>query len=203
MEVVAHADLVLAQIDQTALAAYFGRRPVAAAVADAANAAAAVEAAAAAAALKKTMEERRNAVRDAWYRKARAFADLAAGVELQASPAVGGAEDAAAANEAAAVRAELQAKHQAAFAELRSWLNDKDDAKLPKEYAPMQAALDRRQRRWGAMLKAVNEQTQADGDSPKLAAERVALLRDLGWHVWANHERNWSLVRFQSAFAAF
>lgn len=226
-EVVAHADALIAQIDANEVAAYFGRRHHEVTLTSEAGASAAAAAEAAeAAALKRRMEERRATLREALFRKARALADMAA------AAATAQAQLQAQSSTADAV-APLVARHERAFAELKSWLSEKEEAKLPRDYAAMQLAADRRQCRWGIVLKALNEQIATEGESAKLCAERIGafrmswgycecyswfffilsvfslfaceteVLKELGWPHWVTMEQACNLVRFPKSLALF
>ncbi len=172
----AAADELLAAVDATALAVHLAR--------------AAPEEGPGAARRKREFDEQRGAVVEARAARAAALLDLG---ELEAAEkaAAGAGAGAGAASGAPAAAASPSTPAEgdaveAAFAELRRWVDPAADA----AHAALAA---RREARAGRPALALRALERADGEgAPARAAldRRAALFKELGWEHWARAERD-------------
>ena len=166
--VVAAADRVSAQIDRVPLAAHFGvnRDPD-----DKADAK-----------LGEEMERQRDALVEALHRKAQALLELSSADDAEERPET----DAQAATSAA---------FEAAFAELRKWVDTTDD-----KYLMLHIEREIRHGRLGEALHLLNERIAESRHDKELYEKRIKLLDTLGWLHWKEYEEKWELIRFPEEY---
>jgi tripeptidyl-peptidase II len=203
--VVAAAEAVVKEVDQTALALHFGTKvdegdPVQ------------VKA-------RAEMEEKKQALADALARKARALIDLKAGTteeEAAGKKTKGedgeivvdvGEEKAEATGGAAVEGKEGKGKEEeevtATLKELGKW-----DALDKDVYARLVLERDARKGRWGLVVKLLNKLLADPGNSSGIPKEelykrRLAAYETLGWRHLLENERKWRVIDCPKDYALF
>lgn len=85
-----------------------------------------------------------------------------------------------------------------AFAALDAWVDTTDDDYLTLHIDRL-VWLDQ----LGTALELLNKKIAADKPDKELYAQRIELLKKLGWPWWQDYETKWNLVRFPSAYPPF
>jgi tripeptidyl-peptidase-2 len=169
-QIVAAADAVITQIDTTKLAQHLGTNP------PADDESAAAE--------RKRMEQMRDTLCDALYRKGRALGYM----ELPEVVAKTPIADKAAHDKA----------FEATFAELRRWADTTD----AKHYL-LHVRRDRRAGRAGLALELLNRHLANAVPNAERLEKRAELYGELGWKHWEEYERRWLLLRFPKEYERF
>ncbi|KAK7816533.1 tripeptidyl-peptidase 2 [Quercus suber] len=86
------------------------------------------------------------------------------------------------------------------FKELKKWVDLKSS-----KYGTLLVLRERRSRRLGTALTALNDIIQDDGEPPKkkLYELKLSLLDEIGWTHLATYDRQWMHVRFPAGLPLF
>lgn len=139
--------------------------------------------------VKKKMEEIRDQLAEALYRKGLALAEMDT-VKIEKVPL----------DESTAMPSGQSDKFEENFKELKKWV----DIKSPK-YCMLLVVRERRNGRLGMALKALNDMIQDESEPPKkkLYDLRIELLDEIGWSHLVSYERQWMHVRFPPSLPLF
>ncbi|KAL3696139.1 hypothetical protein R1sor_010215 [Riccia sorocarpa] len=218
LKVIHAADEVVSLIDRDALAKYFGIKteaedPEAAVQPDSDLRKTMMQQ------VRKEMENQRDALADALYKKGLALLDIEEQVTSkettiqpkaeETTPAAAesvekSAEDdngaGAETPDRSSPRDEKVDEFEEDFKELRKWV----DVASPK-YSLLSVKREKRAGRLGTAIKALNDLIQDDSKPPQkhLFELRIQLIEKIGWAHWAAYERKWLKVRFPSDYPLF
>lgn len=87
---------------------------------------------------------------------------------------------------------------EAAFRELDRWAETTDE-----DHAALHVERERRRGRIAMALDTLNDRIEEDSTNRELLEQRAALYEELGWGSWAQHERQWLLLRMPPEWPAF
>ncbi|XP_024527545.1 tripeptidyl-peptidase 2 [Selaginella moellendorffii] len=95
---------------------------------------------------------------------------------------------------------EDSSEYEATFAELRKWVDI-----TSSKYALFNVKRERKLKRYGNALKALNELIQDDSKPPQkpLFELRIRILEEMGLKHWVEYEKHWLAIRFPNSLPLF
>ncbi|MCL4177805.1 MAG: S8 family serine peptidase [Verrucomicrobia bacterium] len=142
---------------------------------------------------RRELERQRDALVDALYRKGRALAWMELPEERSADDDV--AEDT---GEPPFEPETIDALFEANYRELSRWVDPASD-----DHVLLAIRREWRQGRLGEALRLLQGKLISSPVDATLQRKRIQLFEALGWEAWAEHERQWQLVRFPCGYPRF